>query len=290
MLAKLLKQPLVHFLGLGAAIFVVYALTADPAGSEAAADRTIVVDRAALLAYLQYREQADEPEALEARLVAMSTEEVAALVAAYVRDEALYREGLGLGIERADGVIRQRVVQRVEALLDNLVARASDPTDAELQAYYTEHRADYASAAVYTFTHIFFDGQSGMDEARARAEALFTRSADIPFEQSAQHGDRYPYLQNYVERTRDFVASNFSAEFVAQLDALRPSDTWQGPIAGRYGWHLVMLRARTEPSMPTFAEVRSRVLDDYRYDALLASRQKAEERVIAEYEVSVQLE
>jgi parvulin-like peptidyl-prolyl isomerase len=292
MLAKLLKQPLVHFLVLGGLIFLAYALTADPA-AEAEAEsggKTIVVDRATLLDYMQYQAQAFEPEVFEARLAAMSEDEVKALVAAYVREEALYREGLGMGLDQADYVIRQRIVQKMEFLLENLVAANINPTDAELQAYYDAHLADYVADSAYTFTHIFLDGQADMDAARARADALLAQSANITFEQSSQHGDRYPFLQNYVERTRDFVSNNFSADFVAQLDMLAPGETWQGPFASRYGWHLVMLRARTEPATPALADIRSRVLEDYRYEALLQSREDAEARVIADYPVELRLE
>ena len=292
MLAKLLKQPLVHFTVLGGLIFLAYALTTDSASETepGSGGNTIVVDRAVLLDYMQYQAQAFEPDVFEARLAAMNAAEIDALVAAYVREEALYREGLGMGMDQADYVIRQRIVQKVEFLLENLVAADINPTDAQLQAYYDAHVADYLSDSVYTFTHVFFDGQTDMTAARAKAEALLAVSGDIAFEQSSQHGDRYPFLQNYVERTRDFVANNFSADFVAQLDTLAPGETWQGPFASRYGWHLVMLRARTEPLTPPLADIRTRVLDDYRYDTLVQSREDAEARVIAEYPVRLKLE
>ncbi len=289
---QLLKQPLFHFLVLGALIFVGYALTGEPSTEPPAAqtDTVIVVDHAALLDYLQYQAQAFEPEVFEARLAAMSEEEIDALITAYVREEVLYREGLRMGMDQADYVIRQRLVQKVEFLLENLVAEDINPTDAELQGYYDARIADYNADSVYTFTHIFFDGQQDMAQAKARAESLLASSADIAFDEASQHGDRYPFLQNYVERTRDFVGNNFSAEFVAQLDTVTPGETWQGPFASRYGWHLVMLRARTEPFTPALADIRGRVLDDFRYDALVSGRQAAEERVIGEYDVSLQLE
>ncbi|MEY4641934.1 MAG: hypothetical protein RLZZ227_1928 [Pseudomonadota bacterium] len=291
---RLLKQPLLHFLALGALLFVIYDMNEEQVASEPpagdAASNTILVDRAALLDFLQFQAQAFEPAVFEARLAAMTVEEVDAAVAAFVREEALYREALKLNLDKGDYSIRQRLVQKVEFLLENLVAEDIRPTDAELLAWYETHRADYAVDAVYTFTHIFFDGQQDMDQARTRAENLLADSADIGFEQSAQHGDRYPFLQNYVERTRDFVANNFSADFVAQLDQLGPGDTWQGPFASRYGWHLVMLRARTDPFTPALSDIRPRVLDDYRYEAMARSRQDAEQRVISEYAVTRQLD
>lgn len=294
MLATILRQPLLHFLLFGALIFVTHALTQEAvpeSESESEADAMrIVVDRAVLLDYLQYQAQVFDPDAFAARLDAMSPAEVDALAAAYVREEALYREGLRMNLDVADYDIRRRVVQKVEFLLEGLAPNEVAPTEAELQAFYEANVADYAQDAVYDFTHIFFDGQRDMAAARARAEALLADSSDIGFDAAAQHGDRYPFLQNYVERTRSFVASNFSADFVAQLDALVPGDSWQGPLQSRYGWHLVMLRARSEGLTPPFSELRERVLEDYRYEALLRSRVEAEARVIGEYAVDLRLD
>jgi hypothetical protein len=294
MLNSLLKQPLLHFVLLGGLLFLAYDFRAVPSAEEdgAAASDLIVVDRATLLDFMQYQAQAFEPELFSARLDAMSPDEVLGLVDAYVREEALYREALQMDMDRGDYIIRQRLVQKVEFLLENLATENSDPTDAELQAFYEARIADYEVGAVYTFTHIFFDGQDGaMEEARMRAEATLARSDAITFEQSSQYGDRYPFLQNYVERTRDFVVNNFSAGFVAALDALPPGDErWQGPLASRYGYHLVLLRARAEPFTPPLQDVRARVLDDFRYENLVRKRQEAEDRVVAEYEVSLRLE
>ena len=290
--ANVLKQPLLHFLVLGALIFAAYALTEDTpaASSELPADDVIVVDRAALLDYLQFQAQAFDPDVFEARLAAMDQAQIDELVAAYVREEALYREGLRMGLDQADYDIKQRVVQKVEFLLESLVADAIVPAESELLAFYETRREDYMTESVYSFTHIFFDGQQDMARARQRAEELLAASNDIAFEQAAQHGDRYPFLQNYVERTRTFVASNFSAAFVDQLDALAPQEAWQGPVQSRYGWHLVLLRARTASAEPAFADIRDAVLEDYRFSRLLQRRRDAEQRVLDEYDVSLQME
>src|SRR5690606_6816144 len=118
-----------------------------------------------------------------------------------------------------DYIIRQRLVQKVEFLLENLVADDIDPTDAELDAFYQQRQPDYQVDAVYTFTHIFLDAQQGgIEQARTRAETTLAASDGIPFDQAADYGDRYPFLQTYVERTRNFVVNNFSAGFVAQQD------------------------------------------------------------------------
>jgi parvulin-like peptidyl-prolyl isomerase len=290
-LARMLNEPLLHFVVLGALIFAVYALTNESAEAPEDADAyRIVVDRAALVDYLQHQARASEPTVFAARLDAMDAAERDALIAAYVREEALYREGLRMQLNAADYDIRAHIVQKVEFLLDGLVAAQGEPTDAELEAFYDARRAAYTQDAAYTFTHLFFDGRDGMDAARARAEALFAASPSRAVEDAAQHGDPFPFLQNYVDRTGSFVASNFSAAFVEQLNVLAPAERWQGPLQSLHGWHLVLLRARSEAVTPPFAQVRAQVRDDYRRAMLAGSRTDAEQRVIADYDVTIELE
>ncbi len=294
-MARLLKQPLLHFLLLGALLFAWNARLAGPDSGEAAdaeAGREIVVDRAALLDYLQYQAKEFDPATFGQQLDAMSPAERQSIIDDYVREEALYREALRMGMEKGDYIIKQRLVQKVEFLLENLVSQQSTPDEPTLTAFYNERQQDYRVDAVYSFTHIFFDAEKdGMAAAKARADALLARSAAIGFNDAGQHGDRFPFLQNYVERTRDFVANNFSADFVAGLDQLMPlADVWQGPLPSRYGYHLVMLVARTEPTIPPLEAVRDRVLDDYHYETLVRGREAAEQEVVAEYQVRVELE
>jgi hypothetical protein len=290
----LLKQPLLHFLLLGGLLFAVYGKIASPSTEATAAtvSETIVVDRDALLDYMQYQANSFDTAAFTKRLDTMSADERQQMITAYVREEALYREALRMNMEKGDYIIKQRLVQKVEFLLENLAANSIEPTDAELAAFYDSRLADYEVAPVYSFTHIYFDGQkNGMDVARQQAETLLAKAGSISFDRASEYGDRYPFLQNYVERTRDFVASNFSQDFVVELDKLIPAnDHWYGPIKSRYGYHLVMLVARTQAVTPALADIRDRVLDDYRYEALVRSREQSEAEVIAGYQVRVDLE
>lgn len=285
-LAVLLRQPLLHFLFLGALIFAWYEWRADEEAEDAADARRIVVDRAALLDFMQYRARAFDPATFEARFDAMNTDEREALIADYVREEALFREALALGMDQGDYIIRQRLVQKVEFLLENLVGNAPAPDEATLQAFFEERRADYEIPASYSFTHVFFDAQrDGMAEAGARAEHWLAENARLSASEAAAHGDRFPFLLNYEGRSRDFVSNSFGEDFVAALDGLAPSAEWQGPLESRYGQHLVLLRERSAARIPGFDEVRSRLLDDYRYEALLRERERAEQDMLAEYEV-----
>jgi hypothetical protein len=290
---SLLKQPLLHFLAAGLLIFAVYQIS-DEAELETAGDgMAIVVDRTALLNFMQYRAQAFRPDIFSEQLDAMSEVERERLVADFVREEALHREAMAMGMDQGDYIIRQRLVQKVEFLLENMVNQALVPDEEVITAWYNVHSDDYRVDAVYTFTHIFFDAdERGPEQARQDAENLLgtPQLAAAGFNDASGFGDRYPFLQNYVERTRDFVVNNFTPAFVDALDAVEPSNTaWYGPFESRYGWHLVMLRQRSEPYIPELDSIRERVTDDWRYEAVLESRREAEQQVIDQYDVRVNL-
>lgn len=68
-------------------------------------------------------------------------EERRALIDNFVREEVLYREGLALGLDRDDPVIRNRIKQKAEIIGED--ALAVEPTDAELEALLAAHRAQF---------------------------------------------------------------------------------------------------------------------------------------------------
>jgi len=293
-MAKLIKQPLLHFLVAGILIFAGYQWSAPAVSDIENLEKVIPVDRLALLNFMQFRAQAFQPELFSEQLDAMSESDLEKLIDDFVREEALYREALALGMDQGDYIIRQRLVQKVEFLLENMVNQSLVPDDAVIASWFDERRSDYQIDAVYTFTHIFFDaGERGQEQAQQDALSLLNSAniGDIAFNDASQYGDRYPFLQNYVERTRDFVVNNFTEDFVARLDALAPSDQdWAGPFESRYGFHLVMLRSKTDPYIPAFEEIRERVLDDWRFESVLQNRREAEQQVIDAYEVRLDLQ
>ena len=293
-MAKLIKQPLLHFLVAGILIFAGYQWSAPAVPDIENLEKVIPVDRLALLNFMQFRAQAFQPELFGEQLDAMSETDLEKLVDDFVREEALYREALALGMDQGDYIIRQRLVQKVEFLLENMVNQSLVPDDAVIASWFDERKSDYQIDAVYTFTHIFFDaGERGQEQAQQDALSLLNSVdiGEIAFNDASQYGDRYPFLQNYVERTRDFVVNNFTEDFVARLDVMAPSDQdWAGPFESRYGFHLVLLRSKTDPYIPALEEIRARVLDDWRFESVLQNRREAEQQVIDAYEVRLDLQ
>ena len=269
-------------------LFAAFALVRGPRPS-APDDRTIVVDRRALLTYMQYRANAFDAATFDAALDGMSEQDLARLIDEYAEEEALYREAKTLGLDGGDYVIRQRMIQKLQFLLGDAAPDAKiDP--AALADYFAAHKQAYAIAPAVTFTHVFFDAKRrGSDRARADGERAVRalNAAHAAFNDAPGHGDRFPFLQNYVDRTFDYVASQFGQEFAAALATLTPGEQWQGPLRSEYGQHAVLLARRTELKYPQLDEIRERVESDYLRERADTDLKKLTQAVRERYRVEV---
>src|SRR5204863_5385799 len=142
----LLGEPMLHFLLIGIALFGAYRWV-SPRDSDG---RRIVITQGVIndLVTQHVAARGREP----------SPTELNHLIESYVRDEILYREGVRLGLERDDIVVKRRVRQKIEMIAEE-DASTGAPTDADLSAYLTANPARFVQPAILTFEQVFL-GQS----------------------------------------------------------------------------------------------------------------------------------
>ncbi|MAQ16770.1 MAG: hypothetical protein CMN30_18505 [Sandaracinus sp.] len=232
-MSRLGREPLVHFVVVGAALWGIHALTrpADEAPP-------IVVDEA-LVAGLERQ---------HAQRTGRPPEDPDQLVDDWVREEVLLREALRLGLERDDPIVRRRLVQKMELLLA-AAAEPAPPDDATLAAYLAEHADAFGQAERVAFEQAFFARERHPDAEAAAQEAL---AAGEP------SGDPFPLgrVQSPIDHAG--LAGRYGPAFAAAVFALE-GEGWQGPVTSRFGAHLVRLTTR-EPARPAeLAEVRPAV-------------------------------
>jgi len=285
---QILREPLLHFLLAGVVLFAVFHLT-SPVVRDPLSDKTITVDKEGLLNFLQYRSKAFETEYFTQQLDAMSPEERDSLVNQYIEEEMLYREAKALGLEQGDYVIRQRLVQKMRFLIDDLTEGNATPDDAVLRQYLLKNKDVYTLEPSVTFTHVFVDSALHGDAiARQMAERLRNElnARGAGFNDAPRFGDRFPFHENYVERTLDYVQSHFGAEFVAELTKVAPSQKrWSGPLRSMHGYHIVLLTARTEARLPELSEIRAQVAEDWQRDRTQHARTQGLKRLESEYTI-----
>ncbi len=282
-----LREPLAHFVLLGGLLFAAWSFL-NPDDSLDADSRVITVDREQLLTFLQYRNAAFEPGYFEAQFDAMSDEQRALLAQNFVREEAMAREAMALGLDENDYVIRRRLIQKIEYLVTDVDLDPEPPSEEALRNYYDENLDDFRQDAEFTFTHVFIDAERdhpGGLAAEAQRVLASLRRADAGFNDAGLSGDRFPYQRNYVRQFLRPVANDFGPEFASSLAQLQPGETWQGPIASSFGLHLVMLTDRTAARVPDFAEVREVVREAVLERRRTDTREALLDELVEQYDV-----
>ena len=282
-----------HFLAAGFALFVLFGLVNE--GDDANRNsKMIVVDRNALLRFVQFRSKAFDPTLAAERLDGLSERDVRRLIDEYVREEVLHREALALGLERDDYVIRRRMVQKVEFITEGFAEASNQVDERELQRYFEANKEDYYVEPHVTFAHVFFDkDKHGRELARALANKELRRlnAKKVPFSDAPKYGDRVLYHVNYVERTPDYVSSHFGVPMAAKIFGLEPDDRlWRGPFDSPYGSHLVMLTRSKGGRDPQLDEIRVRVLEDASRALVRKRTEEAIDRIVDSYDVRVTYE
>jgi hypothetical protein len=251
----------------------------------------VVVDRDALLTFVQYRIKAFNPELAQAKLDALSDVELERLIDDYVREEVLHREALALGLDEDDYIIRRRLVQKLEFITEGFSEASINLDGAALQRYFDANKADYYVEPFVTFTHVFFQTEDRpRTEAHALAEKKLTalNRAGVEFADAPQHGDRFLYHVNYVERTPDYVGSHFGAPMADVLFALEPNEfVWRGPFDSPYGVHLVLLVTNEPGREPELGEIEDQIREDARRAMIRKSADEAISEIVGTYDVEV---
>ena len=246
MLKSLAREPLVHFLFLGAAIFLLNAWLRPT--SAPATRGEIVVGEARVRSLAQnFARTWQRPP---------TREELDGLVESYVREEVMVREALALGLDRDDPIIRRRLQQKVEFVSEEAAALAT-PTDDELRAYLAAHPDAFRAEPRASFAQVHLDPgkHAGTLDADAKRllDALNRPGGAADF---ASQGDRLALLDpRYEEIPQAEIARLFGTKFAEAL-VRQPLGQWAGPIASGYGLHLVRIDALQSGGMPSLDEAR----------------------------------
>ena len=250
-LSRLLKEPLLQFLIIGAFIYGAYALFG--VAEEDFRDTTILVDSNRINAMISQWEK---------RWNRLPTRaEIDGLIQAYVREDVLYRQALAMGLNEDDPITRRRMAQKLKFLTSDL-SQMQQPQEGELEQYFADNAESYRGLDTISFIHVFIDpdkhGDATLDDAAELLAQLQT--AGPPDAGTIQAGDRL-MLQNSFSRATELdirrqLGSGF-AEVVMELEA----GQWHGPVLSGYGVHLVYVYDFVEAPPAVFEDVQAQALE-----------------------------
>jgi len=275
-LDKVLREPLLHFLVLGAGLFVLFGVVRQR--RETAPDEIVVTSAridSLSAAFAGTWQRPPTPQELDG------------LVEDYIREEVLYREALKLEFDRDDTVIRRRLRQKMEFIAGDFAA-AQEPSDEQLTAYLREHAATYRVGDRYTFRQVFLDPTRHGDDLDQQAHGLLDELEAVgPEVDAARFGDPILLPHELEDQSEQEIAAAFGEAFVPVLRQL-PLSHWHGPIASAYGVHLVRVDARRAGRDPELAEVRDTVRRDWERDRRLEANEQFFRNLLAGYTVRVE--
>ena len=267
----ILREPLLHFLIAGLAIFGFSAWRGEAVDP---ASRTIMIN-------------AEQVENLTTRWAQTwqrppTGAEIDGMIRDYIKEEVYYREAKRLGLDDDDAIIRRRLRSKMEFLAGAEIENAA-PSDATLQAWLDKNPAKYAADARYSFDQIYLTANDA-DAARDRATTLLARLNKGGDWQA--FGDSISLPPSLEDAAKANVAREFGDGFAASLAAQRIGG-WAGPVASGFGLHLVRLRAVKTSDKPNLAQVRQTVENDWRAATLADREAKAYQALLDGYTIRI---
>jgi peptidyl-prolyl cis-trans isomerase C len=202
----------------------------------------------------------------------------------YVQEEMLVREAERLGLGDGDTIIRRRLAQKMDFLVSD-DATADDPTDAELERWFEDHRDRFAAPEMRSFTHVYFSPEKHGSRIEADAQTALAKLQSGAEWKSL--GDPFIQKRSYAAVPEREVARLFGPEFAAAIFKLGAGQ-WSEPVGSAFGLHLVRIEAIDRAAQAQFAPIRDDVLAAWQDEQRGDAKRAAVDALIGKYKVVVE--
>lgn len=265
-LQRLLRDPLLHFLLIGAVLFL------GISAVQALKRPTVRISAQELEQLATYWEmQTQRPP---------TREELRAIIRERVEEELLAREALRLGMDRDDMILRRRLAQKMSFASQDIAA-IPEPSARTLAAYYERTKARYATPSRVALRHVFFNRDRPGDARQAAQAALAEAKAG-----GQPVGDPSLLPQTYADITLVDLARDYGPGFEAAAREA-PAGAWVGPVESPYGFHLIQVQSRRAGETPPLSEVRDEVRAAWIDERRKANNQAFIRRLWRRYDVQI---
>ena len=268
----LLREPIVLFILIGSVIYLLQALAfnTNPSGS-----KQIIVSSVQL-------KQLEN--GFSNTWMRPPTEiELEGLIANYIRNEVFYREALAMGLEENDQVIRNRLRQKLELLMDNM-ASVNVPSQQMLEAYLQESADDFKGDYRVSFIQVFVNPEEHSDPQNVALNLLKqlqegARPEDL--------GDATLMGYSFPDYSQTDVGRRFGSDFSRQVIQVE-SDEWSGPLYSGMGLHLIRIDHFENGTLPELSEIQNSVEREWMAKKKSEFKAATYEKLLEGYDVLIQ--
>ncbi len=248
---KLLKEPFLHFMGIGAALFLLYGLVNDKTDSK----NTIIINDFDVSSIISKWEMQWKRPPTE--------KELQNLINLNIKQEIFYQEALKMNLDHNDEIIKRRLAQKMQ-FLSNDIAAMIEPTDEVLKKYFQKNKEKYLTPYSYSLYQITFSPDKRTDNFKD-AQEILNQYPNASFEEMDGKGDSLPFSYYFTDINANELGLQLGSKFP---EALQNAETgkWVGPIPSGFGYHLVYITNKTEPQLPSFESIKKAITRDFEYD------------------------
>ncbi len=271
---KLLREPLLHFLILGALIFAAYGWIKR---DQRSVDEIVVT-----------RGQQEHLVTMFTRTWqrAPTAQEYQGLLRDFIREEIAYRQAVSMGLNEGDTIIRRRMRQKLELLTDEIVSFA-EPADADLQQYLLEHPESFRLEPVLDVRQVYISLDKRGADADAYALVTLEQLRNQPGADWKVLGDSLPLPAEFEKVRLGELSRLFGNQFADNLMKLETGE-WTGPVRSGYGLHLVRIVNLTPARDPELNEVREKVKIEWLEQRRRNATDELYERLAEQYSIEIE--
>ena len=245
-LSALLREPLFHFLLIGAAIFLLFSLINT---TEDENDQQIIITKGKIKSL--------ENAFIKAKDRQPTAEEMQQQLEYDIHEQVLYREAMAMGLDKDDMIIRRRLSQKMKYLFDDLSV-VDKPSEATLKKFVSEHPSKFTKPATISFSQVYLDPNEHGDRLEVDAKDLLEELSTTTIKDTIGFGDRSLLPYEFSNERESDIRGMFGEAFTKQVFKAK-TETWQGPFNSAYGLHLIYIHTRTNAYLPPLSEMRDRV-------------------------------
>ena len=276
LLRRWLREPLLHVLLIGLALFVVYYALNPRAGQRQDSNHIAITADDLAQIRLAWMAQWQRPP---------TPEEMRNLLDGKIREEVLFREAMALGLDKDDTIVKRRLAQKMEFVMEDGAA-LREPADDELRRWFVQNAQRFAAPSLVTFRHLYFSpdlrGAGAREDALQALRKLSGKPEQTPELQGLS--DPFMFQEFYAERSPDQVAGIFGATFAQALPGLTQG-TWLGPVESGLGWHLLWIESATPGRIPAFEEIEAKVKSEWSDEQRAEAKRKMFDRMKERYQI-----
>lgn len=277
---NLIKEPLFHFMLIGAALFLLFGWKGKPAylpaGQPGVPEAKIAISRDAINQVTdQFRKTWQRPP---------TPDEVNGLVEDLIRNEVYYREAVAIGLDRDDDVLKRRLRQKMEFILEDISSK-TEPSDADLAAFMKKHPDKYLVDPQVSFRQVYVNADKRGKNAESDARQILAQLAAGTDPDTM--GDMFLLEPAAGLSPLWDISRQYGEQFGKSLLTVKPGK-WEGPLRSGFGLHLVFVDKRVGGRLPELKEAREAVKRDWAFERQKELKDAAYAKIRERYAVIIE--